>query len=332
MKKFKCLKIGLVGCGYWGTNIVKTLEQCNIKNISVTDKNISNLNEIKKKFKFVNIIENFDKFINTNFDCIFLITPTGTHYEIAKKILSKGTNLFIEKPASNQSKDQLKLEKIRIKENKIVNVGYIYNYNIYINYIKKILKQNLLGKIKFMSFERCNLGPIRDDVSCIWDLASHDISTSFYLLNSFPKVKNVITQNYLKKNIYDMSLLHLSYNGVDVEIKSSWLSPEKIRKITIIGEKKMLLFDELDPINKIKILNKYAYYPSVKKFDKSFFTPSAHIYTGKTYSPKIKFFSPLKSEILNFFECIVSKKEPKTNLKYAINITRIIEKINLSIK
>lgn len=332
MKRFKGLKLGLVGCGYWGTNIIKTLEECNIKNVYVTDKDIKNLNEMKKKFKFVKTIKNFDNFITNNFDCVFLITPTKTHYNLAKEILNSGINLFLEKPGTIKSQQQQNLEKLRKKKNKIVNIGYIYNYNIYINYIKKILSRNTLGKIKYMYFERCNLGPIRNDVSCIWDLASHDISTSYYLLNTKPKIKKVITHNYLKKRIFDMSLLHLNYAGVDVEIKSSWLNPEKTRKIIIVGEKKMLLFNELDPKNKIKILDKYAYYPSVKKFGKTFFTSKAHIYTGKTSSPKINFVSPLKSEILNFLDCILKNKETQTNLRYAMQISKIIEKINLSIK
>ena len=148
--------------------------------------------------------------------------------------------------------------------------GYIYNYNVYLKYIKnKIINKNKLGKIKYIFFERSNFGPIRNDASCNWDLAAHDVSSCIYLLGENPKVVSAHGYDFLKK-IYDISSIYLKCAGIDIEIKSSWLSPSKNRKIIIIGEDKMLSFDELDPKNKIKIYNQYAKYPKTQKFKKIF--------------------------------------------------------------
>ena len=142
-----------------------------------------------------------------------------------------------------------------------------------------------------------------------WDLASHDISTIKYLFNEDIKVEKVLTYNLLKNNLSDISTISLS-KSIKVEIKSSWINPEKIRKLIIVGNKKMLQFDEMDHKNKIKIYDKYAEYPNISKFAKNFFTPKANIYLGKTYTPKIKFKSPMICELEHLFDCILNKKKP----------------------
>ena len=332
MIKYKNFKVGIVGSGYWGTNILKTLEDLKIKNIYVYDLSKKQLLSTKKKFPFIKLINSLHDLLSLNLDSYFLVTPTATHNEIAMQIILKNKDLFIEKPVTLSSNHILKLSKVAKKQNTILMSGYVYSYNVYLKYIKdKIINKNKLGKIKYIFFERSNFGPIRNDASCNWDLAAHDISSCIYLLGEKPKVVSANGYDFLKKKIYDISTIYLKCAGVDIEIKSSWLSPSKIRKIIIIGEDKMLSFDELDPQNKIKIYNQYAKYPKTQKFKKSFFTPKANIFVGNTTSPKIKFRPPLKEEILHFFECIVERKTPRTDIDHARNVSKIIEKIETKI-
>ena len=327
LKQFKKLKVGVVGCGYWATNIIKSLEEEGFKNIYVYDSDKKKLKTIKSKFNQIKIFNSLNQILKLDLNCVLLVTPPSTHYNIAKKILSKNINLFIEKPSTLKSKHLKELIYISNKKKLILMSGYIYTYNIYIQYIKKIIKTNKLGNIKYIYFERSNLGPIRNDTSCLWDLASHDLSTAMYLLKNKPKISYVKTYNFLKKNLFDISSIGLDFKKTKVEIRSSWLNPEKIRKIIIIGEKKMLQFDEMEPVNKIKIYNKYASYPDIKSFKKSFFTPKANIYLGKTYVPKIKFISPMKKELRHFFYSVKKNKNPVTSGNYALKVVQLLEKI-----
>ena len=144
MKKFKELKIGVIGCGYWATNIIKTLENINVKKINVYDNDKKKTNLLKKKFNFVIISNNLEKIINEDIDCYFLVTPASTHFDIAKKLIYKKKNVFIEKPATLKSKHMDELVNLSQKRKTFLMSGYIYNYNVYINYIKKILKNNTL--------------------------------------------------------------------------------------------------------------------------------------------------------------------------------------------
>ena len=328
MKKFKKHKIGIIGCGYWATNLIKTLEDCGFKDIEVFDKSNEKIKAIKKNFSFLKVANSFNDLIDKNFYCIFLITPSSTHYELSIKILNKGHNLFLEKPGTLKFKHIKRLTEISKNKRSTLMIGYIYNYNIYINYIKKILDKGILGKIKYIYFERSNLGPIRNDTSCVWDLASHDVSTTYYLLNKIPVIQNVTGNKLLNKKFFDISYIKLNCAGVKVEIKSSWLNPEKIRKMIIIGEKKMLQFDEISKTDKINIYNKYATYPKISNFKKNFFSPHANIYLGSTVSPKIKFQSPMVNELNHFFSCIKNRKNPITNGFYAQKILKLLENID----
>ena len=328
MKKYRKLKIGIVGGGYWSTNIIKTLEDNSFINVNVFEIDKQKQKTLKNKFSFLKFFNSLVGFLKIKYDVVLLITPPSTHYKLAKKILNAGNNIFIEKPATLSSKNLEKIIKLAKNKNRVLMSGYIYCYNVYIQFIKKILKQKKLGKIKYIYCERSNLGPIRNDNACYWDLASHDISTIKYLFNQDIKVKKVLTHNLLNSKLSDISTISLKGKSINVEIKSSWINPEKIRKLIIVGNKKMLQFDEMDHKNKIKIYDKYAEYPNISKFEKNFFTPKANIYLGKTYTPKIKFKSPMICELEHLFDCVTNKKKPITSGEYALKVMRVLEMVD----
>ena len=199
--KFKKLKIGVLGCGYWATNIIKSLEEEGLYNISVFDIDKKKLKIIKDKFSNLKIYKSLNDFFNNGYDCIFLLAPPSKHYNLAKKVLQKNIDLFVEKPLTLNSKHLKKLIKLSSQKKLILMSGYIYRHNIYIDYIKSLLKKGALGRVKYVYFERSNLGPIRNDTSCIWDLASHDISTCLSIFENKPRITYVKTFNFLKKKI-----------------------------------------------------------------------------------------------------------------------------------
>ena len=324
-------QIGIIGLGYWATNIINTLEKMGYKNIHCFDINKKNAKSLKKKFQYIKIYKDINELVKLDLLGVIIVTNTKNHFPIAKLCLENNHNIFIEKPVTDSSTKIKQLIKLaKLKKKKIMS-GYIYNYNVYIEYIKKILTKKILGKINYVSFERGNLGPVRSDISCVFDLAAHDISTCIYLFKDKIKIINAFGLDLLKKNIYDMSTIVLNSNKTRIEIKSSWLNPEKIRKIIIVGSKKMLLFDEMDRVNPIKIYNKYAEYPKIDSFNKKFFTQEANIYFGKTFFPRINFTSSLTLEMLSFINSIKKNKNPKTDGVFSLKVMNLVEKINKKI-
>ncbi len=202
-------------------------------------------------------------------------------------------------------------------------VGYIYYYNVYIEKIKKILDKNILGEILYISFSRKNLGPIRSDVDVDYDLTSHDLSIIKKLFNKIPKIKSYEKYTLLKKKISDISNLHLKIKNINIDINNSWLNPTKERVIKIIGEKKMLSFDEMNINSPIRIYDQYAKYPDMNYFDEKFFKSKALIYKGKSKKIKIKTQSPLINEIEKFF----NSAKPPTDINFARDILVFLKKI-----
>lgn len=319
-------KIAVIGSGYWGSIIINTLIELKFRNIIVFDKSNKNKKIAKKKFKLIKFENNFSNIYNDkNILNIFVVTPPSENLKIVKKLIFNNKNIFLEKPGFKNVKDIKNIESYlkKSKSKSKLMFGYIYCYNDYIKKIKKILDKKILGEIQYISFNRKNLGPIRNDVDVDYDLTSHDLSIIKKLFNKLPKLKSYKKYSLLKKNISDISNLHLKLKNINIDINNSWLNPNKERMIKIIGKKKMLSFDELNLESPINIYNQYAKYPKLDFFDKKFLKSKALIYRGKSKSIKLDATSPLINELKHFF----NYKNPITNLKMAKEILTFLEKI-----
>ena len=317
-------KIAVIGSGYWGSIIIKTLIELGFKNIIIYDKSVKNKNIAKKKFKIVkfeNIFSNILK--DNNILNIFVVTPPSQNLKIVTKLINNDKNIFLEKPGFDKINDLKKIEKYLKKSNSKLIFGYIYCYNEYIKKIKTILDRKILGEIQYISFSRKNLGPIRSDVDVDYDLTSHDLSIIKKLFNKLPKIKSSEKYSLLKKDISDISNLHLTLGNINIDINNSWLNPTKERLIKIIGKKKMLSFDEMNLDAPIQIYNQYAKYPDLDFFDKGFLNSKALIYKGKSKSIKLNVTAPLINEIKSFF----NTKKPLTDIKFAKDILTFLEQI-----
>ena len=317
-------KIAVIGSGYWGSIIIKTLIELGFKNIIIYDKSVKNKNIAKKKFKIVkfeNIFSNILK--DNNILNTFVVTPPSQNLKIVTKLINNDKNIFLEKPGFDKINDLKKIEKYLKKSNSKLIFGYIYCYNEYIKKIKTILDRKILGEIQYISFSRKNLGPIRSDVDVDYDLTSHDLSIIKQLFNELPKIKSSEKYSLLKKDISDISNLHLTLGNINIDINNSWLNPTKERLIKIIGKKKMLSFDEMNLEAPIQIYNQYAKYPDLDFFDKGFLNSKALIYKGKSRSIKLKVTAPLINEIKSFF----NSKKPITDIKFAKDILTFLEGI-----
>ena len=316
----------LIGTGYWGSIIFNTLTKMSKNKIYVYDKDNKNSQLLNKRFpKQSKIAKSYDEILNDKkIKNIILATHPSVNFFLGKKALVAKKNLFVEKPLLNNKKKLLKLNNIAKKNKKILMGGYIYLFNSYIKKIKQIIESKELGSIKYIETQRKNLGPIRNEVGSHIDLGSHDISILKYFFKNKLKLKSKIKRNILKKNISDITTLNITIGKIKCEIISSWLNPTKERKLLIVGSKKMLLFDEMDKNNKLKIFNKYAYYPKITKFKKNYMLEKARIYMGKTKNIKVGETDSLKSEILYFERVCKKKMNPITNGKFCLDVLNLI--------
>ena len=318
--------IAIVGLGYWGTIVTNTVVSMNkFRKIYVFDNDTQKIKNIKKKFgnkiEYIsfNKIKNDDQIKN-----IFLATPPKVNFKLLNTLICKNKNILIEKPGLTNLSQYRKIKDMMKKTKSNLSFGYIYIYNDYIKYIKRIINSNELGKIRYINLQRQNFGPIRNKVSAAFDLATHDISILYYLLNKKILLKKSINHDILGKKNFDISFLNLRAGEIKIDINVSWLNPEKIRKIIIIGSKKMLLFDEMNISDPVKIYNNYVSFPKIDKFTKYFFNQSKYIFKGKSRSIKFEETKPLNNEINEFLK----NNESITNIKFSENIIKTIKNIH----
>lgn len=321
-------EIAIIGCGYWGSILAKNLNELSSNKIFLYDNNKKNLKNLNKKIKNTVILKSLNSLIkNKEIKNVILATPPSQNFKITKKLIVNNKNIFIEKPGFIKLKQFNEIIKLSKIFKNLIMVGYVYLYNDYIKKIKNIIDKNKLGKIVFIKSIRENLGPIRTDIDCNFDLASHDLSIISYLLNKKIKYQTSIKHKILNDKNTDISSIQMQSGDVKIEIRTSWLDPEKIRKLIIIGTKKMLVFNEMSK-NKLLIYNQYANFPEIKKLNKIIFSKKPKIHKGKFKKINIRESSPVKNELLIFLKCINQKKEPISNLEFSKNIFKILKLTN----
>ena len=315
----------LIGCGYWGTIIINTLNKINrFEYIYICDEDSLKTKIIKERFgNFVKIIQIKELIKNKNIKYVYLATPPSKNLRLLKQIIPANKNILLEKPGFTKLSEFRIVKKLLLKTKTRLRFGYIYLYNDYIRYLKKIILQKKIGKIRYISFQRQNFGPIRSDVSSFLDLATHDISILSYLLNKKIVPKKIIKHDILRKNSGDIVFANFACGSAHIDINVSWLNPEKIRKLTIITDKKMILYDEIDLEKPIKIFDNYASYPKISKYSKSYFSNKAFIYKGKSRFIKLKDKMPLNNEILSF----IKNDKNLTDIIFAEGIIKITKKL-----
>lgn len=326
------LNFALIGCGYWGPNYARILNELKETNlICCCDVDKEKLKKMKHLYPSITINEDYkDVAKRKDIDAVIIVTPLNTHYEIAKEFLKKGKHVLLEKPFTRTIKEGEKLKKLAEKNKLKLMVGHVYIYNPGVRKLKEELKS--VGEVYYIFAERMGLGPIRKHANALWDLAIHDISILLYILEEFPKKVIAIGGAYLQKNIEDMVHLTLKFpSGIIGNINVSWLAPEKIRKVTVVGEKRMIVFDD---VNKSEMIKIYEREIDKKLLDSTpeYVDHQLIVKVGDVHIPRIDQSEPLKNQVKHFIECIEKNKKPLSDAENGINVLKILIKAEKYLK
>jgi len=330
----KKIKVGLIGFGYWGPNIARILnDSIKVDLIYCVDILDSSLNLIKQQYPSVKTTKNYTDLIkDKSLEAVFIVTPTKTHFQIAKEFLLANKHVFVEKPLTYDVKSAKNLVLIANKKNKKLAVGHIFLFNPAVKYIKKILDKKELGTLRYFHFQRRNLGPVRKDVNVLWDLAPHDISMLLYFIKEKPLSVFATGQSFLQTSIEDVVYATITFeNKIMANLIYSWLDPIKIRDITIVGNKKMLLFNDVNVSDKIKIFDKNAKIIEETK-GVPFGDYQVALHTGGVYIPALKTTEPLNEEINYFIDCINNNSQPINNGINGLKVVQLIQSLQNSLE
>ena len=328
----KPINIAVIGCGYWGPNLIRNfnvLPGCNMKMCCDIDSN--QLNRMKQLYPNIETTNDYTEILISNeIDAIAIATPVLTHAEIATNCLKANKHILVEKPITASVDECKKLIALAEERESVLMVGHIFEYAASVNKIREIIESGELGDILYIASNRLNLGLFQDDINVIWDLAPHDISIILFLLKKFPISVNAQGKAHYKKGIEDVAWLSLNFDDKLVAfLHHSWLDPNKIRKMTVVGSKKMLVYDDIAPNEKIKIFDKGIqaprYYDTYAEFHFTY-------RYGDIHSPRIEEYEPLAKECQHFIECIIKNKRPLSDGYDGLKVVSILEAATKSLK
>ena len=319
------INIAVVGCGYWGPNLVRNLRvlpQCAVKYTCDLDQR--RLAHMKSLYPEVTVTTDFEQIIeDEDVHAIFIAVPLDHHFELSRKSLLAEKHTFIEKPMASSVAECLELIRLAEKQKLTLMVGHTFLYSAPVRKIKEIVTSGDLGELLYISSQRLNLGLFQKRYNVMWDLAPHDLSIILYIMDEAPVAVNCQGKAHVTPGIEDITNMSLEFSkGGFATVQNSWLDPNKVRRMTFVGSKRMLLYDDNEPLEKIRIYDKSVevppHYDTFAEFHYSY-------HYGNTYCPYINQIEPLKVQCRHFLDCIEKGAKPDSGGPEGLQVVKILE-------
>ena len=326
------VSVAVVGCGYWGPNLIRnfrSLTDCRVR--TICDADPKRLEHLKQMYPDVQTTTEFAGILNDpSIDAIALATPVNTHYALAVQSLEAGKHTFIEKPMATSSDQCRELIDLSEARNIALMVGHTFVYTAPVLKIKEIIASGEIGEVMYISSRRLNLGLFQKDINVAWDLAPHDISIILFVMDHDPVSVNCQGKAHINPEIEDVTNMTINFaNGGIAMVQSSWIDPRKIRETTIVGSKKMIVYDDNEPLEKIKIYDKRVevppHYDTYAEFHFSYHYGDMHV-------PYLKQVEPLKVECQQFLDSLENGRKSPSSGEEGLKVVQILEAATRSLK
>lgn len=324
------VKFGVIGYGYWGPNVVRNLDQLEgAKVLAVCDKSTAAQKRLNKAHPQIEVSSDPAEFMSSSkIDAIAVVTPVWTHYELAKAALENGKHIFVEKPFTSSVAQAEELIELAARKDLKIMVDHTFLFTGAVRKIKQLLDDGALGKLLYYDSTRVNLGLFQHDVNVVWDLAPHDLSIMNYLIQESPEAISATGQTHLNGH-EDVAFMTVYFpNKIIAHLNVNWLSPVKVRTTLIGGEKKMLVWNDLEADEKIKIYDKGVNVTS----QEGVYNLLVNYRSGDMWAPKIEQGEALHRELTCFVDCIRNDKTPMNDGHAGLQVVRMLEAANESLR
>ncbi len=326
------IRIGVVGAGYWGPNLIRNVVQTPGAVLhSVCDLDAPRLARIQELYPSTRTTSDFAALIDDDeVDALIVATPAHTHYALGRQALEAGKHVLIEKPLALESLHAQELVSVADANQCVLMVGHTFMYNSAVNKIKTLIDAGEIGDVYYIYSNRVNLGRVRKDINALWNIAPHDISIMTYLLGQVPVQVSAQGRIFLQPDIEDVVFVTLAFpDNIIGHVQVSWLDPSKVRRMTVVGSTKMIVYDDVASEGKVKIYDK-----GILKVgqDNIFGEYQVKLHSGDIHIPKIDMSEPLRNECTHFVECIRTGARPLTDGRNGLEIVQILEAAQHSLK
>ncbi|MFQ5601393.1 MAG: Gfo/Idh/MocA family protein [Candidatus Krumholzibacteriia bacterium] len=319
------LHIGVIGCGYWGPNLIRNFAIARRSRVTAcSDLDADRLEHMSELYPYLSITPDYHEILqNPDISAVAIATPVSTHFKLCMDALRANKHVFVEKPLALSSEQCTEMAAEASQRNLVLMVGHTFVYTAAVNKIRDLIGTGDLGEICYINSTRVNLGVFQPDINVIWDLAPHDISIMNYVLGMRPERVAAHGRSYIRPGIEDVAFIDLEYpNGVIANIHVSWLDPCKIRRTTVVGTRKMLVYDDVSSLEKIRVYDKGVdvppHYDSFGEFSLSY-------RFGDILTPRLDDSEPLKVECRHFVDSVGKGQKPRSDSEEGLAVVRVLE-------
>lgn len=325
------INVGVIGCGYWGPNLIRNFIELPTSNVmAIADLRAERLSHVKNCYPRVTCTNDYRDFFAMQLDAAVVATPPATHFQIARDCLQHGLHVLVEKPLALSCRNAEALVAIAEARGLTLMVGHTFEYNPAVRALKEIVEGGELGRIYYVDAVRVNLGLFQRDLNVLWDLAPHDLSILLYVLGRDPISVSAQGAACIFEGAHDIAYLHLVFpDNILAHIHTSWLDPCKVRRITVVGSRKMVVYDDVETLEKIKIYDKGVEAPP---YTDTFGDFQCSYRYGDVVIPYIRFVEPLRLECKHFLECIINHTEPQSCGRVGLKVVKVLEMAERSLR
>ncbi len=318
------IKIGVIGCGYWGPNLIRNfVENPSSKVVMVADLQKERLSKIESSYSHIMVTKNYKELYSQDLDAVVIATPPASHYSLAKECLEHGLHVLVEKPITLKSQNAEELIEISKKRGLVLMVGHTFEYNAAVFALKNLIDSGELGQIYYVDAARLNLGLFSRDLIVLWELAPHDISILLYILGRVPLSVSAHGMPFVNEGIQDVVYMNMVFpDNILAHIHVSWLDPCKVRRVTVVGSKKMVVYNDVESLEKIRIYDKGVDKPP---YTNTFGDFQLSYRYGDVIIPNIRLAEPLQKECQHFLDCINNHSTPQSSGQDGLKVVKIIE-------
>lgn len=323
------ITVGIVGAGYWGPNLIRSFAEmpgCELR--YVCDLRQDLLNKIAKRFHQVKTTTCVDDLLHDpEVNGIVIATPAATHADLAAKALNAGKHVLVEKPLAHEVAAGEKLVRLAEAQKRILMVGHTFEFNPAVRKLKDIIRDPTFGDVVYLYSRRVNMGVLRQDVNALWNLAPHDVSIILYLFEEYPRAVIAHGLAHIRKGVEDVAFMYLEFpSGKIAHVHVSWLDPSKVRTMTVIGSRRMVVYDDVDPETRLKIYDRgFEIDSTMSGIDHA--DPASYTYrirSGDIIAPHIEWKEPLALECRHFVEAIREGGVPLTDGHNGLRVVRVL--------
>jgi len=318
------MRVGIIGFGYWGPNLVRNLTQTEgVEVVWCAELRAERRNLAKKRHPLINVTANADDlFRDETVDAVVVATPLATHYSLVKPALEHGKHVLVEKPMAASIREGEELVALAQKKGLVLMVDHTFIYSGAVRKIKEIIDVGELGSLYYFDSVRVNLGLFQHDTDVLWDLAPHDLSILMHLVKERPKCVSAVGSDHTGSGFVDMAYLTVRFaNHFIAHMHVNWLSPVKIRQVLIGGDRRMLVYNDMEPSEKVRVYDAGVTVTTRE----SIYGTLVDYRTGDMWAPKLEFREALSTECEHFVECVRLKKMPWTNAEAGLMVVRLLE-------